>query len=503
MRHLAAVAGVGALVLPLAWSTTVAAATTSFVSPTSFASVSCTSPGNCIAVGSLGMQQLGVDRHPTVEPVYATETLGVWGRAVELHSPGGSAGEFTSVSCPSLGNCTAVGYDYSGGFNQHGGAEVGHPIYATETAGEWVVPNEITDAVGNPYITGDDGDGFTSVSCSAATACTAVGGGIAGGAAIYATESGGTWGPATFVNTPTTGGLFEGVSCTDATDCTAVGYDVVPDSFGLYDQNAPIVVGESSGTWGTASELAPDAASGFSSVSCTAAASCTAIGESSAPPFGPVVVTESAGAWGTVSAIPVAEGMGAILRAISCASATACTAAGVTFGISFGTVGAESILVSSTAGVWGPARAAGGGGFNGISCPSATGCTAVGSLHLCVVAAACKGSRTYPLDVTEAAGAWPAAPGAPRLRTGKAVNHGVKVSWSAPTSNGGSAIEAYAAIASIVLDGTTREYVCTSTHTSCTILGLTNGRMYTLSAYARSAAGTSFPSSIRTVRPRA
>jgi uncharacterized delta-60 repeat protein len=82
-----------------------------------------------------------------------------------------------------------------------------------------------------------------------------------------------------------------------------------------------------------------------------------------------------------------------------------------------------------------------------------------------------------------------APPGAPTGVTAAAGNGQATVSWSAPVSDGGAAIESYTATASP--GGAT----CTTTSTSCVVTGLTNSTTYTFTATATNAAGTSVTSS--------
>ena len=75
-----------------------------------FTSVSCSSPVDCTAVGFTGDSvNYFTDGYEGLEPMAVTETAGVWGN-VELFPVGELENEqFNSVSCTSAGNCVAVG----------------------------------------------------------------------------------------------------------------------------------------------------------------------------------------------------------------------------------------------------------------------------------------------------------------------------------------------------------------------------------------------------------
>ena len=75
-------------------------------------------------------------------------------------------------------------------------------------------------------------------------------------------------------------------------------------------------------------------------------------------------------------------------------------------------------------------------------------------------------------------------PGAPTSVTATAGDTQASVSWSAPSSTGGSVITSYTATAS------PGGAVCTTASTSCTVTGLSNGTNYTFTVTATNAAGS-------------
>jgi len=316
-----------------------------------FYGVSCADAIDCTAVGQDNNSQ----------PVYATETNGTWAAGIEVTGPG-SGGQFNSVSCTDAADCTAVGaLDY--GF--------GPPIYATETNGTWGPFTVFTV----PAALGSSGY-FTGVSCTDATDCTAVGA-DGNGQPFSVTETHGVWGPAaTEVPVPIPGGdsnlgsQFSSVSCSNALDCTAVGYEQFDDGFFQYFE--PIYATETNGIWGPATEVPVGgfpARGEFAGVSCANATNCTAVGHNltGGPGF---YVTETNGVWGFPTAIP---GTPFSPYGVSCTNATNCTAVGSD---------GEPFYATETNGVWDPGAeitAMGGGGqFNAVSCADAMHCAAVG-----------------------------------------------------------------------------------------------------------------------------
>ena len=124
----------------------------------SYASVSCASAGNCTAVGVFKNVTGGY------EAFTMTSTAGTWGQATPAVFAAGVQNSnadsgFSSVSCASAGNCTAVGY-FS---NVAGGYEA---FTMTSTAGSW---GQATPAVFAAGVQNTNLDTyFFSVSCGSA-----------------------------------------------------------------------------------------------------------------------------------------------------------------------------------------------------------------------------------------------------------------------------------------------------------------------------------------------
>ncbi len=89
-----------------------------------------------------------------------------------------------------------------------------------------------------------------------------------------------------------------------------------------------------------------------------------------------------------------------------------------------------------------------------------------------------------------------AAPGAPINVTGQPGDRQVAVSWTAPSSNGGSAIGLYTVAA------TPGGATCTTSGQACAISGLDNGTAYTFSVVATNAAGSGLAGTSAPLTPR-
>jgi Putative Ig domain len=332
-------------------------------------------------------------------PAVAATSPPVWGSPVAFNLPSGSEGSFTSVSCTSAGTCVAVGsYENASAFSG---------LIAAEIGGTWGAPVSVTSLPAGARTGTDEDANLTSVSCFSATSCTAVGNytngsGAAEALAVPIALSGTTTTPgdALPVNLPSGANspTLDSVSCSTNGSCTAVGTvetSSTPES---------IVATPGSSAWtATAlptSALPTGAFAGYTdltAVSCPPSGACTAIGN-----YDPLAGGEAGfdlpltgGAPGQATELPVPSdaAMGsdqtAVVRAISCPSAGSCTATGeyiqsaspetdraFVIPIANGDPGTAAGL-ESPAGTNGPPTLATG---TGISCSDATDCDLLGGV---------------------------------------------------------------------------------------------------------------------------
>ena len=231
--------------------------------------VSCGSPGNCSAGGSVATST-GTD--PLSTAWIASEKNGRWGHAREVATALNSGGnaQISSVSCPAAGNCGAGGLYV----NRSGHIQA---FVISEVNGTWDTAREVARALN----TGGNAQIYM-LSCGSAGNCTA-GGYYRDSSghyqALIVTEKNGTWGSAMEVAASlNTGGnaAIESVSCPSAANCAAAGQ--------YLDRSRHLqafVVNEVHGTWGKAAKVAApikDSSASIESVSCAAAGGCSAGG---------------------------------------------------------------------------------------------------------------------------------------------------------------------------------------------------------------------------------
>jgi len=273
--------------------------------------VSCGGPGDCVGIGGIGGASF-----------IEEEVSGVWQPMRGVAGLSASvASQLLFVDCPAPGSCTAAGqYESSSG--------IGETFTTSETGGIWSTYKLMN---GSAALGVSPSGAFAAatpdaISCSGANSC-AVGGYISDynsdtAGYIYG-EVGGVWEPASLETSTTPGGQnnqFSGavstVSCPAAGSCVAGGY--------YQDANgAPqaLLVTQSGSTWskqevpGTASLNVSGGISfaggitlgaALTSISCPSAGNCTAIGyygDAAAVEQG-FVANESSGTWSLAAPLP-------------------------------------------------------------------------------------------------------------------------------------------------------------------------------------------------------
>jgi hypothetical protein len=282
-----------------------------------------------------------------------------------------------AVSCTSASACTAVGDWIKAG------------------TGKRVTLAEVWDGTAwtvqpTPNPTGNNGSVLSGVSCTSASACTAVGywnrikDGTVKGVTLAEAWDGTAW---TVQPTPNPGGkrgsALSAVSCTSNKACAAVG------QFYLNPSVAETLAEAWNGTaWTVQATPNPTSMPNnvLSGVSCTSNKACTAVGSSfggigSTTPFSTLAEAWDGTAW-TVQATPNPTGLQASLLGVSCTTVDACTAVGYSFtapGPHVQTTLAEAWdgtawTVQATPNPTGRQFPT----LSGVSCTTDTACTAIG-----------------------------------------------------------------------------------------------------------------------------
>lgn len=314
-------------------------------------SISCASPGNCVAVG----QYLG---NRTTHPLLVTESDGTWDAGGEPELPANAdttpdpnqpdvGGGLYFVSCPAAGDCTAVGW--------YTNKDAGHSIYSwvlTESGGTW---SSGQDAL-LPADASTLGDlekgpsplfGFTGLSCPSVGNCTAVGGYEGKGGAeegLILTERNGVWSQSVKAPLPPHAvpkiesnefnSPLVSVSCAAPDDCAAVGWYVL----GSLGAKRGLLLTERDGAWKATALSLPAKAKApggvyLTSVSCPSRGNCAAVGHYrwKRATHG-LIVRERGGKWGRAANAAVPKGAASkqhtFLYTVTCPSKSACEAGG-------------------------------------------------------------------------------------------------------------------------------------------------------------------------------
>jgi hypothetical protein len=326
--------------------------------------VSCGSSSTCTAVGSYTAR--GGNSLALAERWDGTR----WRLQRTPSVPGAASTVLNALSCPSATACTAVGESFIRNGDQ--------PLAEAWDGTAWH-----TQPIAGP--TGSSNTELFGVSCSSASACTAVGQYHRGGHTLALAQrwDGSTWqlqrvtGPA-----GTTDSSLFGVSCSSMRACTAVG----GHKKGTFT-NGLMLAERWDGTAWTAQDTPAPAgtqASGLSGVSCGSIHDCTAVGTYFNHDGLEVMLAErwDGTTWRPQHA-PMPPGAGTSqIGGVSCASARVCTAVGdyafndfappIAFAEAWDGTRWTVQVIPTTAGT-------SASGLFGVSCTAPRACTAVGA----------------------------------------------------------------------------------------------------------------------------
>ncbi|MFZ0666127.1 MAG: hypothetical protein WAM97_10255 [Acidimicrobiales bacterium] len=278
-------------------------------------------------------------------------------------------GLFDTDSCGSATSCMAVGY-----YTDKAGVEA--PMAEAWNGSKWSVQKL-------PKTPGDQSGAFWGVSCTSATACTAVG--------AYADSSGDQVSLAEVFNgtswsvetTPNPSGAqpvsLEGVSCTSSSKCIAVGGS--EDSSG----DVTTLVEKRKGTsWSIVASPNPSGAQGsvLDGESCTSSSACTAVGKyiDSSSDEDTLAEVWNGTSWSIESTPNTSGTQTNLLGSVSCTSSGTCSAVGAYVDGS----GAEEALAEEWNGSsWSIETIPNPSGaqestLSAVACTSGGACTAVG-----------------------------------------------------------------------------------------------------------------------------
>jgi hypothetical protein len=311
--------------------------------------------------------------YKTAVPTWTVESTGRPGSGTGIAS-------FRGVACPALTECVAVG-----SYNESVEGGTNPALFAQYWNGsEWTrqsPPDPVKTANGA-------WSQLEGVSCSSATACTAVGSYLKESSVYPLVErwNGTEWAIQTTPSTGTKTASLGAVSCSSASACMAVGSEIVGS------EPAVTLAEQWNGVeWKIVSTANPEGATEktLTGVSCTAATACTAVGRYKNSAGAERTLSESWNGtkWTLQTTLnPEESKRQSRLESVSCATASACTAVG--FDDIWHPKEGEGNESKTLAERWNgsewaiqsmPNReGAYASGLMGVSCMSSTACTAVG-----------------------------------------------------------------------------------------------------------------------------
>lgn len=255
------------------------------------ASVACTGPATCVAIGGYN------DRSDSEQSMIVTESHGVWGQALQVAlppdaRPNDQGTTLSAVACPAAGSCVVTGSYWTR-------SDLLQPMAVAESGGVWAraqalpLPPGASNVGANSH---EVSERYLGLSCRAAGTCVAVGAytdSHGDQRPMAVAEVNGRWRPATEIPLPSKAvrGAASAVACATETSCTVLGeYTDVPGSPGesyadYISDLRPMVVTLSGHTWARPASLplprdaAPKPGALLDSISCPGAGRCVAVGQ--------------------------------------------------------------------------------------------------------------------------------------------------------------------------------------------------------------------------------
>ena len=276
------------------------------------------------------------------------------------------------VSCTSPGVCMAVGDRIRGSGT----------IVAFAESGNGAGWNELN--IPNP--TGATDTELSSVACSSASSCTAVGFSDKAGTTVALAEAwdGSVWTIETVANpSRATNTRLSGISCRTSNSCMAVGFS----SSGA-GTDVPLAESWDGISWTIDSVPSPSDSNfaELSGISCSAATRCMAVGSyfsTTSDTTVPLVETWNGTSWTPHAAVDLAGSPDTQLVGVSCTAASACTAAG-SYTDALGYLAPLVETWDGTAWTIQTVPIPQGdlySEFTGVACPGASACMASGFYH--------------------------------------------------------------------------------------------------------------------------
>ncbi len=313
-----------------------------------FFGVSCTSASSCVAVGNVQLGGAG-PIGTLIESFDGTH----WTRQASLNAAGAGTSSLGGVSCVSPNSCLAVGSSGSLG-------NWGRRLAERWNGSSWSIENTPAPAAATS-------SAFGGIACASASNCTVVGawgsGGQPPGTALIEHWNGTSWSIPALPLPPDSSSSLASVSCAGPSECKAVGASTDNNT----GNQLPLIESWNGSSWSidASATLNPPYGATLNSVSCSAPASCMAVGEE--PGGGGVLAERWDGSSWEQSSIPLPEPPQGRLSGVSCTSSTSCVA-----------VSGEDFTERYDGSTWHFTQLTDGAGLGAVACTAADNCTAVG-----------------------------------------------------------------------------------------------------------------------------